>query len=82
MEKFNSMIGTESQMTQKFERETIALIATILVFTRALFPRPFIDRRSKTPYENQLTVRLCYIAMGIFLFFVWLGIHSEWCVGR
>ena len=55
-------------MTQKFEREAIALVATILVLARALFPRPFIERRTKTPYENQLVVRLCYVAMAVFLF--------------
>jgi len=69
-------------MTQKFEREAIALAVTVAVFARSLYPRPFVERRTKMPYENQVIVRLCYVAMGVFSFFVWLGIHSERSIGH
>ena len=69
-------------MTQQVERETLALVVSIAVFARAIFPRPLIEGSSKKPYENQLVARLCYVAFGVFVLLVWLSIHREGTPGH
>jgi len=63
-------------MTQQFEREAIALLTALLIFARAIFPKPLMERNNK-PYGNQLFARVGLLLFGLFMVCVWYGIHSE-----
>ena len=73
----NARRANRKKMTQQVQREAIVIVIAVVVFARAAFPRPIIERATKKPYRNQLIARLCYVGIGLFCILVWYGIYSE-----